>query len=136
MRLQDHDFSIHFLSGCLNKCADGLSRIHVDDVDVTLADAVPECSLLYAKPSATDDYVAVSALEIAPYVLRSRGAVNDARSGQEDESDNNSESSDESDNSSDDEEQAASPRFGYVSPSWSGWRSAASSTWSSIGFRR
>jgi hypothetical protein len=112
MRLQDHDFSIHFLSGCLNQCADGLSRIHVDDVDVTLADAVPECSLLYAKPSAIDDYVAVSALEIAPYELRSRAVVDNAGSAQEAESDNDSDSSDDSDNSSDDGDQAAGPRFG------------------------
>jgi hypothetical protein len=75
MRLQDHDFSIHFLSGILNSCADGLSRLHVDDVDVTLLDAMPECSLLYAKPSSTVDHVSVSAMsavEIAPYELRSR----------------------------------------------------------------
>jgi hypothetical protein len=66
MRLQDHDFSIQFLSGALNQSADGLSRVHVDDVDVTLADAVPECSLLYAKPSETEDFISGSEIEIAP----------------------------------------------------------------------
>ncbi len=71
MRLQDHDFTIRFLSGALNATADGLSRTHVDDVEVSLADAMPECSLLNAQPSTTDDLASVSAIEIAPYVLRS-----------------------------------------------------------------
>jgi hypothetical protein len=71
MRLQDHDFEIRFLAGALNQTADGLSRVHVDDVEVSLADAMPECSLLYAKPSTSEDFAQVSAIEIAPYRLRS-----------------------------------------------------------------
>lgn len=110
MRLQDHDFSIQFLSGALNQCADGLSRVHVDDVDVTLADAVPECSLLYAKPSDTEDFLSVSAIEIAPYALRSRNvdvAVEDVTN----ECDEQSSSSD-SDDSSIGEAEDAFPQFG------------------------
>ena len=83
MRLQDHDFTIRFLSGILNATADGLSRTHVDDVEVSLADAMPECSLLYAKPSTTVDYANVSAIEIAPYVLRSHNASGVAAVGQD-----------------------------------------------------
>jgi hypothetical protein len=75
MRLQDHDFTIRFLSGVMNGCADGLSRTHVDDVEVSLADAMPECSLLYAKPSSTEDIASISAIEIAPYRTRSAAAA-------------------------------------------------------------
>ena len=71
MRLQDHDFAIQFLAGAQNLTADGLSRSHVDDVEVTLYDTMPECSLLYARPSETQDHAVVSAIEIAPYSLRS-----------------------------------------------------------------
>jgi hypothetical protein len=70
MRLQDHDFNIRFLQGCQNLVSDGLSRIHADDVEVTLADALPECSLLYAKPSDTVDYAAVAAIVCAPYISK------------------------------------------------------------------
>jgi transposase InsO family protein len=112
MRLQDHDFTIRFLSGASNSCADGLSRTHVDDVEVSLADAVPECSLLYAKPSTTEDIAIISAIEIAPYRTRSAAAAdNEAQ---------HHESNEESDNSSDDSSVVSSdsdnddepPRFG------------------------
>jgi hypothetical protein len=114
MRLQDHDFSIHFLSGVLNPCADGLSRVHVDDVEVTLADAIPECSLLYAKPSATVNYANVSAIEIAPYRTRSSSEAHNGRVAAEtdlesDWSVNSVSSADDSDASDDNE---TAPQFG------------------------
>jgi len=116
MRLQDHDFSIQFLSGQLNCVADGLSRSHVDDVEVTLADAMPECSLLYAKPSAVSDYAAVAAIEIAPYRLRSGKPMPISKPEDEDDqlaSASDSNSSDDSDDSgSDDDTIETVPRFG------------------------
>jgi hypothetical protein len=122
MRLQDHDFSIRFLQGCQNLVSDGLSRIHADDVEVTLADALPECSLLYARPSDTVDYAAVAALACAPYNAKlcpistrpkssdkaNRSAATAAAIPSDDSDDDSS--SDES--SSDDETEATRPRFG------------------------
>jgi hypothetical protein len=122
MRLQDHDFSIRFLSGCLNACADGLSRKHVDDVEVTLADTLPECSLLYAKPSETTQYASIAAIRIAPYNTRSstssKRSVSSASIPEFDEvvSQDVSSSSDDTDNdlSDDDDDDTAAtvPRFG------------------------
>jgi hypothetical protein len=114
MRLHDHDFSIQFLSGALNQCADGLSRVHVDDVDVTLADAVPECSLLYAKPSETEDFVTVSALMIAPYNLRSNapGIQEDVQGDAEFIADNSDAESASSSDSSDSDTDGESQHFG------------------------
>jgi hypothetical protein len=106
MRLQDHDFAIQFLAGALNQTADGLSRVHVDDVEVSLADAMPECSLLYARPSATEDIASISAIEIAPYVLRSTSAARQASPAVDprvdDVSDAESVSSNDSDSDSED----------------------------------
>jgi hypothetical protein len=45
LRLQDMDFSIRYLSGSQNLCSDGLSRQHVDDVEVSMADVIPDCAL-------------------------------------------------------------------------------------------
>jgi len=118
MRLQDHDFSIQFLSGCLNNVADGLSRVHVDDIEVTLADAMPECSLLYAKPSATADYAQVSPLELAAYKLRSSNPKPSAVSKPLSDSDeaaalvSNDDSDDSDSEVSDDETIDTVPRFG------------------------
>jgi hypothetical protein len=39
------DFTIRYLSGPRNVCSDGLSRQHVDEVEVALSDVIPECSL-------------------------------------------------------------------------------------------
>jgi hypothetical protein len=55
LRLQDFDFRLEYLPGPLNICADGLSRIHVDDTDmlISMADILPahaaEQSLLAGK---------------------------------------------------------------------------------------
>jgi hypothetical protein len=45
LRLQDMDFTIRFLAGARNLTADGLSRQHVDDVEVAMKDVIPECAL-------------------------------------------------------------------------------------------
>jgi hypothetical protein len=45
LRLQDMDFTIRFLAGARNLTADGLSRQHVDDVEVEMKDVIPECAL-------------------------------------------------------------------------------------------
>ncbi len=45
LRLQDIDFSVRYLSGPQNLCSDGLSRQHVDDVEVGWKDVIPECAL-------------------------------------------------------------------------------------------
>ena len=115
MRLQDHDFTIRFLSGALNLVADGLSRGHVDDVEVTLADAMPECSLLYAKPSSTVDFASVSALETTMYHAsdQSQPAFVDANEAHGTSSSSESDSDDASAISSSDDETAETvPRFG------------------------
>jgi hypothetical protein len=119
MRLQDHDFSIRFLSGCLNQTADGLSRSCVDDVEVTLADAMPERALLYAKPSATTDCASVSALEFAPYDTRSKRerqvsapSANADDNPDDSDVDSDTSESDASDASSDDESDNVVRRFG------------------------
>lgn len=64
MPLQDHDFSIRFIGGHLNCVANGLSRSHVDTVEVTLADSIARLRIAVRKPSET-------AIDIAPYRLRS-----------------------------------------------------------------
>jgi hypothetical protein len=113
MRLQDHDFSIRFLQGCQNLVADGLSRGHVDDVEVSLMDTIPECSLLYAKPSDTIDYA-----EVASYQTRLKSRKNLVADDNADVSDDAavylSDSDDDSDsvNSDDDNTTATAPRFG------------------------
>jgi hypothetical protein len=45
--LQEHDFSIRFLQGSLNLVSDGLSRQHVDVVEASLHDVVPEMIYIY-----------------------------------------------------------------------------------------
>jgi hypothetical protein len=45
LRLQDMDFTVRYLAGPRNLTADGLSRQHVDDVEVTMSDVIPECAL-------------------------------------------------------------------------------------------
>jgi hypothetical protein len=118
MRLQDHDFTIRFLSGAQNLTADGLSRSHVDDVEVTLLDAMPECSLLYATPSSTVDCAQVSALECAAYNTRRASLAQQALAsheiGSDDEAlDNDAASVSSSDDSSDESENdEAEQRFG------------------------
>ena len=121
MRLQDHDFNIRFLQGCQNIVSDGLSRIHVDDVEVTLADAVPECSLLYAKPSDTVDYASVAAIVCAPYISELCPIATRSKVAKEaeyvdpdlaDYSDNSFDDSTSDDSSSDDETDVTRPRFG------------------------
>jgi hypothetical protein len=75
-------------------------------VEVSLADAMPECSLLYARPSATEDIASISAIEIAPYVLRSTSAARQASPAVDprvdDVSDAESVSSNDSDSDSED----------------------------------
>ena len=113
MRLQDHDFSIQFLSGVLNATADGLSRAHVDDVEVSLLDTMPECSLLYAKPSDTEDYASISALAFAPYVARKASAGYESPEQSDNEADSDLSSDDSSDSDDDDDVSAETvPRFG------------------------
>jgi hypothetical protein len=113
MRLQDHDFSIRFLSGCLNATADGLSRTHVDDVEVSLLDTMPECALLYAKPSETEDYASVSSLAFAPYAARKSSTAPNAENISDADTDSFSSSSDDSNSEDDDDVSAETvPRFG------------------------
>jgi hypothetical protein len=78
LRLQDVDFSIRYLSGPQQVCADGLSRQHIDDVEVEFHDVIPECALkdetieqrqLFAEISA------IEAVEIAPMRTRSTRTV-------------------------------------------------------------
>jgi len=85
LRLQDMDFSVRFLAGSANSTADGLSRQHVDDVEVELQQVIPECALLDAGPKQTEMFAVLSALElaglntdyadIAPVSLRSHSAA-------------------------------------------------------------
>jgi hypothetical protein len=83
---------------------------------------LPECSLLYAKPSDTVDYAAVAALscaqynaDLCPISTRSKSSVaaeavaGDNEVEYSDDCDNNSSSDDDS---SDDETEATRPRFG------------------------
>jgi hypothetical protein len=89
MRLQDHDFSIRYLSGPRNLTSDGLSRQHVDDVEVSLHDVVPECALdgsgvannaVYAEIAAlcTARYVDTDLANIAPFDVEAPEPANDA----------------------------------------------------------
>jgi hypothetical protein len=54
LRLQDMDFSVRYLSGPRNVCSDGLSRQHVDEVEVGLSDVIPECALSEEECSSSD----------------------------------------------------------------------------------
>jgi hypothetical protein len=61
LRLQDMDFTIRYLSGPRNLCSDGLSRQHVDEVEVALSDVIPECAL----PRETEAvYAEIAALKL------------------------------------------------------------------------
>jgi hypothetical protein len=62
--LQEYDFSIRFLQGSLNQTADGLSRIHVDDVPVSLHEVVPECALNDAGVVDHSSYPEIAALYV------------------------------------------------------------------------
>jgi hypothetical protein len=42
LRLQDMDFTVQYLCGPRNLTADGLSRQHVDDVEVSMSDVLPD----------------------------------------------------------------------------------------------
>jgi hypothetical protein len=61
--LQEHDFSIRFLQGALNLVSDGLSRQHVDIVEASLHDVVPECALAQAGCRFGDDFAEIAALQ-------------------------------------------------------------------------
>ena len=63
LRLQDMDFSVRFLAGSGNQTADGLSRQHVDDVEVELHDVIPECALSEAGPNTSSQFADISAIE-------------------------------------------------------------------------
>jgi hypothetical protein len=50
LRLQEFDFEIHYLQGCLNHVADGLSRKSIDELEISLQDILPEGALDDAAP--------------------------------------------------------------------------------------
>jgi hypothetical protein len=60
--LQEYDFSIRFLQGSLNLVSDGLSRKHVDEVEVALHNIIPECALSDAGVVVSSEYPEISAL--------------------------------------------------------------------------
>jgi hypothetical protein len=73
LRLLDMDFSIRFLAGSQNATADGLSRQHVDDVEVELQDVIPECALVDAREDVQASFAEIAAVEfvfIAPTSTR------------------------------------------------------------------
>jgi hypothetical protein len=72
LRLQDMDFTIRFLQGARNLTADGLSRQHVDDVEVTLRDVIPECSLPTDEQVLEEEIAALYSVEVSALY----GAVN------------------------------------------------------------
>jgi hypothetical protein len=45
LRLQDMDFTVRYLCGQRNLTADGLSRQHVDDIEVSMSDVLPDGAL-------------------------------------------------------------------------------------------
>jgi hypothetical protein len=78
LRLQDMDFSIRYLSGPRNLTADGLSRQHVDDVEVEMKDVIPECALpsdsgaVFAEVSALAAELAVEYCDVDVAPLRAK----------------------------------------------------------------
>jgi hypothetical protein len=68
LRLQDMDFTVRYLSGPRNVCSDGLSRQHVDDVEVALSDVIPECAL--TEEDSTEPYAEIAALRCVRYSKR------------------------------------------------------------------
>lgn len=60
--LQEYDFSIRFLQGSLNLVSDGLSRKHVDEVQASLHDVVPECALADAGVVSQAEYPEIATL--------------------------------------------------------------------------
>jgi hypothetical protein len=74
---------------------------------------MPECSLLYAKPSETEDYASISALAFAPYEARKQQS-HLASANVSDEEDNSGLTSDDDSSSEDDDDatEETVPRFG------------------------
>lgn len=73
LRLQDMDFSVRYLAGARNITADGLSRQHVDEVEVNMADVIPECALPEASETDSAMFKEIAAMEcvaIAEYNVR------------------------------------------------------------------
>jgi hypothetical protein len=60
--LQEYDFSIRFLQGARNLVSDGLSRQHIDDVEASLHDVIPECALADADIPAATEFPEIAAL--------------------------------------------------------------------------
>ncbi len=65
LRLQDMDFTVRFLAGSRNQTADGLSRQHVDDVEVELRDVIPEGALPRDEAVLDVDIAALYSAEIS-----------------------------------------------------------------------
>jgi hypothetical protein len=92
LRLQDMDFTIRYLSGPRNLCSDGLSRQHVDEVEVTMGDVIPESALPNVNEAVYADIAALKIefsgkygdhkVDIAPVATRRR--INGSERSEED----------------------------------------------------
>ena len=65
LRLQDMDFTVRYLSGPRNLCSDGLSRQHVDDIEVTMSDVIPEGALPDDGERLSEQIAALYSVEVA-----------------------------------------------------------------------
>jgi hypothetical protein len=65
LRLQDMDFTVRYLSGPRNLTADGLSRQHVDDIEVTMSDVIPEGALPKDGEMLSEQIAALYSVEVA-----------------------------------------------------------------------
>ncbi len=65
LRLQDMDFTVRYLQGARNLTADGLSRQHVDDIEVTLRDVIPECSLPTEEQVLSEEIASLYSVEVS-----------------------------------------------------------------------
>lgn len=62
LRLQDTDFSVRYLAGPQNLVSDGLSRQHVDEIEVGMSDLVPECALAENNEALSADIAAFTSV--------------------------------------------------------------------------